>query len=170
MLDVLRPWLEDPAAAKLGQNIKYDLHVLANHGIQARGFVHDTLLQSYVIEAHKPHSLESLAERHIGRKGLSYEDLCGKGANQIPFAQVDVERATTYSGEDSEMCLQVHQTLWPQIEADAKLRHVYEKIELPVVEILQRIERTRRADRQHPAGHTEPRAGRAHDGAGARGL
>lgn len=141
VLDVLRPWLQDPAAAKVGQNIKYDLHVLANHGIEAQGFRHDTLLQSYVLEAHKPHSLESLAERHIARKGLSYEDLCGKGASQIPFSQVDVERATTYSGEDSEMCLQVHQTLWPRIEADAKLRHVYEQIELPVVAILERIER-----------------------------
>jgi DNA polymerase-1 len=93
--------------------------VFANHGIAVRGYRHDTMLESYVLEAHKPHGLESLAERHLGRKGLSYEDLCGKGANQIPFAQVDVARATEYSGEDSEMALQVHQTLWPQLEADA---------------------------------------------------
>jgi DNA polymerase-1 len=138
----LQPWLEDAQAPKLGQHIKYDSHVLANHGIAVRGFVHDTLLESYVLEAHKPHSLESLAERHLGRKGLSYEDLCGKGVNQIGFSQVDIDQATTYSGEDSEMCLQVHQTLWPQIEADAKLRYVYEQIEMPVVPILMRIERT----------------------------
>ncbi|MEK8047072.1 DNA polymerase I [Ideonella margarita] len=142
VLERLRPWLEDASAHKLGQHIKYDLHVFANHGITVRGYVHDTLLESYVLEAHKPHGLESLAERHLGRRGLSYEELCGKGVNQIGFSQVDVERATTYSGEDSEMCLQVHQVLWPQIEADAGLRRVYEEIEMPVAVILERIERT----------------------------
>jgi DNA polymerase I len=137
----LRPWLEDAGRAKVGQNIKYDLHVFANHGVAVQGYVHDTLLQSYVLEAHKPHSLESLAERHLGRKGLSYEDVCGKGAHQIPFAQVDVARATTYSGEDSEMTLQVHQALWPMVQADAGLQHVYQRIEMPVAMLLQRIER-----------------------------
>ena len=137
----LRPWLENPQAHKVGQHIKYDTHVLANHGVSVKGYVHDTLLQSYVLEAHKPHNLESLADRHLGRKGLSYEDLCGKGASQIPFAQVDVERATQYSGEDSEMTLQVHQTLWPQLQADDKLRYVYEQIEMPTSAILGRIER-----------------------------
>ena len=137
----LRPWLEDAARAKLGQNIKYDAHVLANAGIAVRGYAHDTMLQSYVLEAHRSHGLEALAERHLGRKGLSYEDLCGKGANQIPFAQVDLARATEYSGEDSEMTLHVHQALWPRIEADAKLRDVYERIEMPVSVVLQRIER-----------------------------
>ena len=111
VLERLRPWLEDAAQAKLGQNIKYDTHVLANAGIAVRGYAHDTLLQSYVLEAHRSHGLEALAERHLGRKGLSYEDLCGKGANQIPFAQVDLARATEYSGEDSEMTLHVHQAL-----------------------------------------------------------
>jgi DNA polymerase I len=137
----LKPWLEDASRLKLGQNIKYDQHVFANHGINVRGYAHDTMLQSYVLEAHKPHGLESLAERHLGRKGLSYEDLCGKGANQILFAQVDVQRATEYSGEDSEMALQVHRTLWPQIENEPGLRHVYERIELPVSTVLKRIER-----------------------------
>ena len=137
----LKPWLQDGSRAKLGQNIKYDLHVFANHGIEVQGYRHDTLLQSYVLEAHKPHGLESLVERHLGRKGLSYEDLCGKGAHQIPFAQVDVDKAAEYSGEDSEMALQVHRTLWPQLEADAKLRFVYERIEMPASRVLQRIER-----------------------------
>ncbi len=137
----LRPWLEDASRAKLGQNIKYDLHVLANAGITVRGYRHDTMLQSYVLEAHKPHGLESLAERHLDRKGLSYEDLCGKGANQISFSQVDIARAAEYSGEDSEMTLHVHQTLWPQLEAEPRLREVYERIELPVATILERIER-----------------------------
>ncbi len=137
----LRPWLEDAGKAKVGQNIKYDLHVFANHGITVQGYRHDTMLQSYVLEAHKPHGLESLAERHLGRKGLSYEEVCGKGVNQISFAQVDVARATEYSGEDSEMTLQVHQALWPEVEADAGLRFVYEHIELPVAVLLERIER-----------------------------
>ena len=137
----LKPWLEDAAAPKLGQNIKYDLHVLQNAGVMARGFVHDTLLQSYVLEAHRPHSLESLAERHLGRKGLSYEDLCGKGVNQIPFAQVEVGRAARYSGEDSEMTLQVHEALWPQIQAEPGLLRVYQEIEMPTAIALQQIER-----------------------------
>jgi len=141
VLALLRPWLEDASKPKLGQNIKYDLHVLANHGIAVRGYRHDTMLESYVLEAHRPHSLESLAERHVERRGLSYEDLCGKGVNQIPFAQVDVERATRYSGEDSEMALHVHETLWPRLEAAPRLREVYERIEMPVCAILQRIER-----------------------------
>jgi DNA polymerase-1 len=141
VLTRLKPWLENADAPKLGQNIKYDSHVLANAGITVRGYVHDTLLQSYVLEAHKPHSLDSLAQRHLGRMGLSYEDVCGKGAHQIPFAQVDIDKAAEYSCEDSEMTLQVHQTLWPQVEADAGLRYVYEKIEMPVSAILQRIER-----------------------------
>jgi DNA polymerase-1 len=137
----LKPWLEDEHAAKLGQHVKYDTHVFANHGVAVRGYRHDTLLQSYVLEAHKPHSLESLAERHVGRKGLSYEEICGKGANQIPFSQVEIVCATQYSGEDSEMTLQVHQALWPKLEAEPRLRYVYEQIEMPTSEILARVER-----------------------------
>ena len=141
VLALLKPWLEDEAAAKVGQHVKYDTHVFANHGIALRGVRHDTMLQSYVLEAHKPHSLESLAERHLGRRGLSYEELCGKGAHQIPFAQVDVERAAQYSGEDSEMTLHVHQVLWPQLEASPRQREVYERIEMPASAVLGRIER-----------------------------
>ncbi len=137
----LKPWLENADAPKIGQNIKYDTHVLANAGITVRGYVHDTMLQSYVLEAHKPHSLDSLAQRHLNRAGLSYEDVCGKGAQQIPFAQLDIEKASEYSCEDSEMTMHVHQTLWPQVEAEAGLRRVYETIEMPVAAILQRIER-----------------------------
>jgi DNA polymerase-1 len=106
-----------------------------------RGYRHDTLLQSYVLEAHMKHGLEALAERHLGRRGLSYEALCGKGANQIPFAQVDVERATTYSGEDSEMALQLSGVLLPRVQADAGLAFVYERIEMPTSAVLGRIER-----------------------------
>ena len=145
VLDRLRPWLEDASRAKLGQNIKYDLHVFANAGITVQGYRHDTMLQSYVLEAHRTHGLEALAERHLGRKGLSYEELCGKGVNQISFAQVSVDRATQYSGEDSEMTLDVHEHLWPEVAADGDdsrgLRFVYERIEMPVSVVLERIER-----------------------------
>ena len=142
VLTRLKPWLENEAAPKLGQNIKYDTHVLQNAGIHVRGYVHDTMLQSYVLEAHKPHSLESLAQRHLGRKGLSYEDLCGKGAHQIAFSQVELTKAAEYACEDSDMTLHVHRALWPQIDAEAGLRDVYARIELPTALLLQRIERT----------------------------
>jgi len=137
----LKPWLEDASRAKLGQNLKYDTHVFANHGIALLGVLHDTMLQSYVMEAHKTHGLGALGERYLGRAGVSYEDLCGKGAHQIPFAQVDVAKAAEYSAEDSDMCLQVHQILWPQIEAEAGLNFVYRDIEMPTSSLLARIER-----------------------------
>ncbi|MFP8777558.1 DNA polymerase I [Hydrogenophaga sp. RWCD_12] len=140
VLAKLKAWLENPARHKLGQHIKYDRHVFANHGIEVQGYVHDTMLQSYVLEVHKPHGLSSLAERHLGRSGIRYEDLCGKGAHQIPFAQVDVAKAAEYSCEDSDQTLDVHRVLWPQIEADAKLKFIYE-LEIASSETLYRIER-----------------------------
>ena len=136
----LKPWLEDPTHLKLGQHVKYDRHVFANHGIEVRGYAHDTMLQSYVLEVHKPHGLASLAERHLGRSGIAYEDLCGKGAHQIPFAQVDVAKAAEYSCEDSDQTLDVHRVLWPQLQADDKLRFIYE-LEIASSEALYRIER-----------------------------
>jgi DNA polymerase I len=141
VLALLKPWLEDAGAAKLGQNIKYDTHVFANAGIGVQGYAHDTMLESYVLEAHKPHSLESLALRHLGCSGLSYEDMCGKGVHQISFAQVEIERASEYSCEDSEMTLHVHDNLWPQVQASAGLLDVYQRIEMPTAVILGRIER-----------------------------
>ena len=140
VLERLRPWLEDASRAKLGQHIKYDRHVLANHGIEVRGYRHDTMLQSYVLEAHKPHGLASLAERHAGRKGISYEELCGKGAGQIKFGQVDIAKAAEYSCEDADQCFDVHQVLWPQLQADDQLRFIYE-LEIACSEALYRIER-----------------------------
>jgi DNA polymerase-1 len=135
-----KPWLEDPKHHKLGQHIKYDRHVFANHGIEVQGYAHDTMLQSYVLEVHKPHNLTSLAERHTGRKGITYEDLCGKGAHQIPFAQVPVDKAAAYSCEDSDQTLDVHNALWPLLQADDKLRFIYE-LEIASSEALYRIER-----------------------------
>ena len=136
----LKPWLEDGSRKKLGQHVKYDRHVFANHGIEVQGYTHDTMLQSYVLEVHKPHGLASLAERHLGRQGINYEDLCGKGAHQIPFAQVDVAKAAEYSCEDSDQTLDVHLALWPKLEADEKLKFVYE-LEMASSEALYRIER-----------------------------
>jgi len=137
----LRPWLEDERATKVGHNVKFDSHVLATAGIAVRGYRHDTMLQSYVLEAHRPHSLESLAFRHVGRTGLTYEDVCGKGVNQIPFAQVEIGRAADFSCEDADMALHVHQALAPRLEAEPGLADVYRRIEMPTSAILGRIER-----------------------------
>ncbi len=136
----LKPWLENGARKKLGQHVKYDRHVFANHGIEVHGYTHDTMLQSYVLEVHKPHGLASLAERHLGRSGINYVDLCGKGVHQISFSQVDVAKAAEYSCEDSDQTLDVHRALWPRLEADAKLRYIYE-LEIASSEVLYRIER-----------------------------
>lgn len=141
VLETLRPWMENPRALKVGQNLKYDAHVLLNHGIQLRGIAHDTLLQSYVLEAHRSHDLDSLAERHLGITTIKYADVCGKGAHQIGFDQVDIAKASEYAAEDAEVTLRLHQTLWPQLETNAKLRFIYEQIELPALETLLKIER-----------------------------
>ena len=142
----LKPWLEAPEHAKIGQNLKYDEHVFANHGIQLAGVVHDTLLQSYVLEAGKEgvrgHDLGQLALRHLGLSTIPFEDLCGKGASQIGFNQVAIEQAAEYGAEDSDLCLRLHQQMGPQINADPGLTRIYEEIEIPVREILYRMERT----------------------------
>jgi DNA polymerase-1 len=140
VLAQLKPWLEDASKKKLGQHVKYDQHVFANHGITVRGYAHDTMLQSYVLEVHRPHNLTSLALRHVNRTGITYEELCGKGKGQIPFAQVPVEQAAAYSCEDSDQTLDVHGVLWPQIQANAGLLHIYE-LEMQTSEALFRIER-----------------------------
>ena len=140
VLTRLKPWLEDGMRLKLGQHVKYDRHVFANHGIEVQGYAHDTMLQSYVLEVHKPHGLASLAARHLGRSGINYEDLCGKGAGQIKFNQVDIAKAAEYSCEDSDQTLDVHRVLWPQIKANEKLRFIYE-LEIKSSESLYRVER-----------------------------
>lgn len=136
----LKPWLEDASRAKLGQHIKYERHVFANHGIAVRGWAHDTMLQSYVLEAHQSHNLTDLARRHLGREGLAYEDLCGKGASQIPFSQVDIERAARYACEDADFTFDLHLALWPRIDAHPPLREIY-ALEIATSEVLFRIER-----------------------------
>jgi len=140
VLAKLKPWLENPDRKKLGQHVKYDRHVFANHGIEVRGYAHDTMLQSYVLEVHKPHGLASLAERHLGRTGIDYEQVTGKGAHQIPFAQVPVDKAAEYSCEDSDQTLDVHLALWPKLQDDGRLRFIYE-LEMKSSEALYRVER-----------------------------
>ncbi|HEY9446966.1 MAG TPA: DNA polymerase I [Burkholderiales bacterium] len=137
----LKPWLEDPRHAKVGQNIKYDMHVLANHGIALAGVQHDTLLQSYVLESHKSHDMDNLAERHLNLRTITYDEVTGKGANRIGFEQVAVERAAEYAAEDADVTLRLHEALFPQIEADEKPCRVYREIEMPVMHVLQRMER-----------------------------
>jgi len=137
----LKPWFESAAPRKLGQNVKYDQHVLANHGIALAGVAHDTLLESYVLESHRPHDMDNLAWRHLGLKTIAYADVTGKGAAQIGFDQVPIERATEYSAEDADVTLRLHDALYPKISADPKLAYVYEKIELPTRTVLYRMER-----------------------------
>ena len=145
VLASLKPWLESAAHAKIGQNLKYDQHVFANHGVTLAGVAHDTLLQSYVLEAGKEgvrgHDLGQLALRHLGLETVSYEQLCGKGVNQIAFNQVALEPAAEYGAEDSDLCLRLHQRLMPQISAEAGLSRIYSEIEIPSREVLFRMER-----------------------------
>ncbi len=137
----LAPWFANRAKRKIGQNVKYDQHVLANHGIALQGVAHDTLLQSYVLEAHRPHDFDNLAWRHLNVKTIAYADVAGKGAKQIDFDQVDIEGATRYSAEDADVTLQLHRYLYPRVAADPKLDHVYSAIEMPVREVLFEMER-----------------------------
>jgi len=141
VLAVLKEWMQSTNHKKVGQNLKYDKHVFANHGVLLSGIEHDTLLQSYVLESHQSHDMDSLAARHLGVKTISYDEVTGKGASRIPFEQVAVERATEYSGEDADVTLQLHRTLYPQVERDEKLDRVYRSIEMPVMEVLFAMER-----------------------------
>ncbi len=140
-LEKLRPWLESPAHSKVGQHLKYDRHVFANHGIALRGIAADTLLESYVLESDQPHELGSLASRHCGLATISYDAVTGKGANRIGFEQVAIERAAEYAAEDADVTLRVHQALAPRLAAEPRLDQLYREIELPVAEILFRMER-----------------------------
>lgn len=141
VLAVLKPWLESDAPQKVGQNIKYDMHVLANHGITLRGVVDDTMLESYVLEAHRTHGMDALAGRHLNRTTITYEEVAGKGAKAIGFDQVALDVATTYAAEDADVTLQLHRTLWPAIEASERLRHIYRNIEMPTLQVLYDMER-----------------------------
>ena len=142
VLEQLRPLLEDPARPKLGQHLKYDLHVLANHGIALRGIRHDTLLESYVLDSTARHDMDSLAERHLKLRTIRFEDVAGKGAKQLTFNQVALEQAGPYAAEDADVTLRLHRCLWPRLEREPELRRLYEELEIPLIEVLARMERT----------------------------
>ena len=135
------PILENATIKKVGQNLKYDQHVLANHGIALNGIAHDTMLQSYVFESHKTHGMDALAERHLGLQTITFEQVAGKGAKQVSFNQVTVEVAAEYAAEDADITLQLHQAMYPQIAADKKLDYIYSQIEMPSANVLFTIER-----------------------------
>jgi len=137
----LKPWLQSSSDLKVGQNLKYDAHIFANYDITLGGIAFDTLLESYVLESHLPHNMDSLAERHLGMKTIRYEEVCGKGVHQIGFDQVDLKIATDYAAEDADITLRLHLELWPQIQASPGLLYIYETIEMPAMRVLGIMER-----------------------------
>ena len=141
VLERMRPWLENEDKPKVGQNLKYDAHIFANHGVRLQGIVHDTLLESYVFESHKPHDMDTMAQRHLGYTTIPFVDVCGKGVNQICFDQVELSRATEYAGEDSDITLRLHHAMIGHVESNAGLDYIYKKIELPTSVVLHKIER-----------------------------
>jgi DNA polymerase-1 len=141
VLAKLKPWLESRDHKKVGQHMKYDAQVLANYGIEMDGIAHDTMLQSYVLESHRSHDMDSLALRHLGVKTIKYEDVAGKGAAQIGFDEVALEQAAEYSAEDADITLRLHHALYPQVEAEAGLKYVYGEIEMPTSRVLRKMER-----------------------------
>jgi DNA polymerase-1 len=142
ILEQLRPLLENPAKAKLGQNLKYDAHVLANHGIALRGIAHDTMLESYVLNSTATkHNMDDLAKEYLGVTTIYYEDVAGKGAKQIPFQEVPLEQAGPYAAEDADITLQLHGVLLAKLQQHPALLALYADLEVPLISVLGRIER-----------------------------
>jgi DNA polymerase I len=142
-LERLRPLLEDPRRPKVGHHLKYDRNVLLNHGIELDGIAHDTMLESYVLNSTASrHDMDTLAEKHLDHRTTHYEDVAGRGAKQIPFSQVRIEDATPYAAEDADITLRLHRHFWPQLEAAEGQCRVYREIEMPLIPVLSRMERT----------------------------
>lgn len=142
VLNLFQPLLEDPNQHKVGQNLKYDRHILLNHGIDLQGIEHDTMLQSYVLDSTASrHDMDSLAEKHLNRTTIHFEDIAGKGKKQLTFNQIDLEQAAPYAAEDADITLQLHQTLWPQLEAIPSLLSVYRTLEMPLLSVINALER-----------------------------
>jgi DNA polymerase-1 len=142
VLNLFKPLLEDPQHFKVGQNLKYDRHILLNHGINLQGIKHDTMLQSYVLDSTATrHDMDSLAEKYLGRNTIHFEDIAGKGKKQLTFNQIDLEQAAPYAAEDADITLQLHQTLWPQVKAIPSLAAVYTTLEMPLLPVLNTLER-----------------------------
>ena len=143
VLQRLKPLLESAAHAKLGHHLKYDAHVLRNHGIRLQGLCYDSMLESYVLDSTASrHDMDSLAEKYLNYKTIHYEDVAGKGAKQIGFEQVSIDVATRYSAEDADITLRLHRNLWPRLSATPTLRRVFEEIEMPLVPVLLEMEHT----------------------------
>lgn len=142
VLNLFKPLLEDPTHHKVGQNLKYDRHILLNHNIDLQGIQHDTMLQSYVLDSTATrHDMDSLAEKYLGRQTIHFEDVAGKGKKQLTFNQIDLEQAAPYAAEDADITLQLHQILWPQIQAIPSLAEVYATLEMPLLPVLNTLER-----------------------------
>lgn len=141
VLEQLRPLLQSPDHFKVGQHLKYDWHVLANHGVILRGIQHDTLLESYVLDSTSQHNLDSLAERHLNWRTIRYEDVAGKGAKQLSFNEVPLEQAGPYAAEDADMTLRLHHCLWLKLATEPGLRRLYEDLEIPLIGVLADMER-----------------------------
>ncbi len=138
----LKPLLEDAALRKIGQNLKYDRSVLLNHGIELRGIAHDTMLESYVLDSTaNRHDMDTLCEKYLNHTNIRFEDIAGKGKNQLTFNQIALEQAAPYAAEDADMTLQLHQYFWPQLQALDGQRELYEEVEVPLVSVLSSIER-----------------------------
>lgn len=143
VLQQLKPLLEAETPKKIGQNLKYDKSVLARYNIHLHGIGWDTMLESYIIDSTATrHDMDSLALKYLGHKTIAFEDIAGKGAKQLTFNQIALEQAAEYAAEDADITLRLHQTLWPKLQDEEKLRSVFETIEMPLLPVLSRIERT----------------------------
>ncbi|MBQ0269401.1 DNA polymerase I [Providencia huaxiensis] len=144
VLEVMKPLLESEKILKIGQNLKYDAEVLENYGIELKGIGYDTMLESYVLNSVAGmgrHDMDSLADRHLNHKTVSFEEIAGKGKKQLTFNQIALEQAANYAAEDADVTLLLHQALYPQLEAEPKLNHIFQNIEMPLVPVLVRMER-----------------------------
>jgi DNA polymerase-1 len=142
LLAALRPLLEDPKSLKIGQNLKYDMSILARSGIKLEGVAFDTMLESYVLDSTATrHDMDSLALKYLSHRTIHFEDVAGKGAKQLTFNQIPLDEAGPYAAEDADVTLRLHQTLWPRLQDEARLARLFQEIEMPLVPVLSRIER-----------------------------
>lgn len=142
VLGALKPLLESTDYKKLGQNLKYDSHVLRNHGVELDGIAFDTMLESYVLNSLGRHDMDTLANTHLQHKTIAFEEIAGKGARQLTFNQIELDQAAPYAAEDADITLRLHQVLWPRLTGEAELLKLYEEVELPLLGVLSRIEHT----------------------------
>jgi DNA polymerase-1 len=142
VLQLLKPLLEDEQAKKVGQNLKYDMSVLANYGIKLAGIAYDTMLESYVYNSIATrHNMDSLAYKYLGHQTISFEEIAGKGKKQLTFNQIELEQAAPYAAEDADVTLRLHHVLWPKLQQEPSLVKLFEDVELPLISILSQVER-----------------------------